>query len=317
MNTLSTAIAAFVDQGFIEHFGVRGDRLRDLESGTTFAAHDVVIRGFERFEGVSDPDDMSIVYAMETRSGVRGTLTDAFGVYSNPVISAFVNHVVIQRPGEIRPGSVTRTARQNVMRVALIGIGGRVGSRVATELLVRGHSVTGIERTPASVPARAGVTLRQGDASQPSILAPLIAGHDAVVSASRFGSSDPGALIAAVKKAGVKRLLVVGGAGSLEVAPGKALVETAWFPEAYKAESQAGGKFLEALRKETDVDWTFLSPSAEFAPGARTGKFRLGGDQLLVDAKGKSWISMEDFAIAFVDELERPTHHRQRFTVGY
>jgi uncharacterized protein len=167
------------------------------------------------------------------------------------------------------------------------------------------------------VAPRPGPILREGDATQPSTLAPLIAGDDAVVSPSRFQTSDANALINAVKRSGVKRLLVVGGAGSLEVAPGKALVDSPGFPDAYKAEATAGVKFLGVLRKERDLDWTFVSPSAEFAPGARTGKFRLGGDQMLVDAKGKSWISMEDFAIAFVDELEHPKHSRQRFTVGY
>ena len=108
-----------------------------------------------------------------------------------------------------------------------------------------------------------------------------------------------------------------GGAGSLAVAPGKALMNAADFPEAFKAEATAGAKFLEALRQEHDLDWTFLSPSANFAPGERTGTFRLGGDELLVDANGKSWISMEDFAIAMVDELENPRHRARRFTVGY
>jgi putative NADH-flavin reductase len=203
------------------------------------------------------------------------------------------------------------------MKVAVIGIGGRVGSRVAAELLARGHRVTGIERHPKAVDTKAGLTIRRGDATQASTLVPLIAGDDAVVSASRFQTSDAPALIAAVKKAGVKRLLVVGGAGSLEVAPRQALVDTPGFPEAYKAESRAGVTFLDALRAEKDLDWTFLSPSAEFAPGARTGTFRLGGNQLLTDQVGKSWISMEDFAIALVDELELPRHSRQRFTVGY
>ena len=176
--------------------------------------------------------------------------------------------------------------------------------------------MTGIERNPGKLTNRRGLEIKQGDATNPSILVPLITGHDAVVSASRFVTSDPAALIAAVTKAGVKRLLVVGGAGSLEVAPGKALVDTPGFPEAYKAEGRAGTRFLEVL-KETELDWTFLSPSAEFAPGERTGKFRLGENQLLVDATGKSRISMEDYAIAFVDELEHPKHHRRRFTVGY
>lgn len=203
------------------------------------------------------------------------------------------------------------------MKVALIGIRGRVGSRLATELLLRGHSVTGIGRSPVKIDPRSGVTMKQGDATKSLMLAPLLAGHDAVLSASRFQTSDANALITAVKKAGVKRLLVVGGAGSLEVAPGKALVDTPDFPEAYKVEARAGVKFLDTLRDEKDLDWTYLSPSADFSPGERTGKFRIGGDRLLFDAKGKSWISMEDFAIAMVDELEHPKHSRQRFTVGY
>jgi putative NADH-flavin reductase len=203
------------------------------------------------------------------------------------------------------------------MNVAVIGIGGRVGSRLGTELLARGHRVTGIERHPKPAQAKEGLTRRQGDATQPAALAPLLAGHDAVVSASRFQTSDATALIAAVKTAGVKRLLVVGGAGSLEVAPGQALVDTPGFPEAYKAEARAGVTFLNALRAEKDLDWTFLSPSAEFAPGTRTGTFRLGGNELLTDRTGRSWVSMEDFAIALVDELEHPRHRRERFTVGY
>ena len=203
------------------------------------------------------------------------------------------------------------------MKVAVIGIRGRVGSRLATELLLRGHSVTGIGRSPVKIDPRPGVTLKQGDATQSLMLASLLAGHDAVLSASRFQTSDANALITAVRKAGVKRLLVVGGAGSLEVAPGKALVDTPDFPEAYKVEARAGVKFLDTLRNEKELDWTYLSPSAEFSPGERTGKFRIGGDQLLVDSNGKSWISMEDFAIAMVDEVEHPKHSRRRFTVGY
>ena len=113
------------------------------------------------------------------------------------------------------------------------------------------------------------------------------------------------------------RLLVVGGAGSLETAPGVLLVNAPNFPANYKPESLAGTKFLSVLREEKELDWTFLSPSALFVPGERTGKFRLGEDQLLVTADGKSYISMEDFAIALVDELEHPKHSRRRFAVGY
>jgi putative NADH-flavin reductase len=203
------------------------------------------------------------------------------------------------------------------MKVALIGSSGRVGSRLVAELLRRGHTVTGIERDPKKAETRAGLTVKRGDATKPEVLAPLVTGHDAVISASRFQSSDANALIAAVKKVGVDRLLVVGGAGSLEVGPGMTLMESPGFPESYAPEARAGAKFLDILRQEKQLGWTFLSPSAEFSPGMRTCRFRLGGNELLSDQNGRSWISMEDFAIAMVDELEHPRHSRHRFTVGY
>ncbi|HEY9511389.1 MAG TPA: NAD(P)-dependent oxidoreductase [Rhodanobacter sp.] len=203
------------------------------------------------------------------------------------------------------------------MNIALIGVSGRVGSRLLAELLRRGHRVTGIARDTSKLASQPQLVLKNGDANQPAQLAPLLAGHDAVLSALKFATSDAAALITAVKQAGVDRLLVVGGAGSLEVAPGRALLDTPDFPAAYRHEAEAGRRFLDTLRTERTLDWTFLSPSAEFVPGERTGKFRLGGDQLLADANGRSWISMEDYAIAFVDELETPKHSRQRFTVGY
>ena len=203
------------------------------------------------------------------------------------------------------------------MKVALIGITGRVGSRVADELLKRGHQVTGIARNPADVNPQPGLTVKQGDATDPQALTPLLTGHDAVISASRFVSSDAKPLLSAVKDAGVPRLLVVGGAGSLLVAPGKMLIDTPEFPDAYKPEARAGVVFLDTLRQENVLNWTFLSPAALFEPGERTGTFRLGDDSLLVDAGGKSWISMEDYAIALADEIETPKHSRRRFTVGY
>jgi putative NADH-flavin reductase len=145
----------------------------------------------------------------------------------------------------------------------------------------------------------------------------LLRGHDAVISSVHFTASDPALLIEAVRESGVKRYFIVGGAGSLEVAPGVKLIETPEFPAAYKAEAAKGGEFLELLRNSAgDLDWTFLSPSAVFVAGERTGKFRLGKDQLLTNAKGSS-ISFEDYAIAAVDELEKPAHIRERFTVGY
>jgi putative NADH-flavin reductase len=203
------------------------------------------------------------------------------------------------------------------MNIALLGVSGRVGSRLLAELLRRGHHVTGIARETGKLASQQHLVLKHGDANQPAQLAPLLAGHDAVLSALKFATSDAAALITAVKQAGVDRLLVVGGAGSLEVAPGRALLDTPDFPAAYRPEAEAGRRFLDTLRTERSLDWTFLSPAAEFVPGERTGKFRLGGDQLLADANGRSWISMEDYAIAFVDELETPKHSRQRFTVGY
>ncbi|TAN03347.1 MAG: NAD(P)-dependent oxidoreductase [Rhodanobacteraceae bacterium] len=203
------------------------------------------------------------------------------------------------------------------MKVALIGVTGRVGSRLLAELLRRGHEITGIARDTDKLAAQPNLTLKNADANRPEQLAPLLASHDAVMSALKFATTDAASLITAVKQTGVPRLLVVGGAGSLEVAPGKLLLDTPDFPAAYMPEAQGGLKFLERLRGEPELDWTFLSPSAEFSPGTRTGKFRVGGDQLLVAADGRSWISMEDYAIAFVDELETPRHSRQRFTVGY
>ena len=160
------------------------------------------------------------------------------------------------------------------------------------------------------------MTAVQGDVYDAASLSKLLQGHDAVASAVHYTASDPRLLIEAVRGAGVKRYMVVGGAGSLEVAPGKRLLDQPDFPEAYKAEAVGGADFLQLLRATADLDWTFLSPSAMFVHGERTGTFRLGDDQLLSTAQGSS-ISFEDYAIAFVDELEQPRHVRRRFTVGY
>jgi putative NADH-flavin reductase len=203
-----------------------------------------------------------------------------------------------------------------IMKIALIGATGRAGSSILRELSARGHDVTAIVRHPEQVPTLNKVTAKKGDVFDKAGLAGLLKGHDAVISAVHFTASDPQLLIDAVRDAGVPRYLVVGGAGSLEVAPGVTLVSTPDFPAAYKAEATRGGDFLDLLRKVGDIDWTFLSPSALFVEGPRTGKFRLGKDQLLTTAKGSS-ISFEDYAIAMVDELENPAHPRTRFTVGY
>lgn len=202
------------------------------------------------------------------------------------------------------------------MKIALIGATGNAGSRILAELSRRGHAVTAIARHPEKIPALAGVTPLKADANDATGLAAALRGHDAVISSVHFTASDPRKLIEAVHAAGVGRYLVVGGAGSLEVAPGVKLIETPEFPAIYKAEAAAGGVFLDLLRKETRLDWTFLSPSALFVPGERTGKFRLGGDRLLSNDKGSS-ISFEDYAVAMADEIEKPAHSRKRFTVGY
>lgn len=202
-------------------------------------------------------------------------------------------------------------------KLALIGATGNVGSKILAEALNRGHEVTGIVRNPEKLPQHPKLTAKRGDVFDADGLAKLLAGHDAVISAVHFTASDLALLLRAVKASGVGRYLVVGGAGSLEVAPGVQLVDTPEFPAIYKEEASKGRDFLNLLRGETELEWTFLSPSAVIAPGERTGTFRLGDDQLLVGADGQSRISQEDYAIAMIDELEKPAHIRRRFTVGY
>jgi putative NADH-flavin reductase len=202
------------------------------------------------------------------------------------------------------------------MTIALIGASGNAGSRILKELSDRGHHVTALARHPDQIPGLPNVTAKQADVFDRDALAALLKGHEAVISAVHFTASDPGLLIAAVKASGVARYLVVGGAGSLEVAPGVRVIDAPDFPAAYKEEALKGAAFLDLLRQEPELDWTFLSPSALFVAGQRTGRFRLGGDQLLVSDQGSS-ISFEDFAVALVDEIEAPAHRRQRFTVGY
>jgi putative NADH-flavin reductase len=202
------------------------------------------------------------------------------------------------------------------MKIALVGASGNVGSRILKELSDRGHSVTAIARHPENIGALANVTPMKGDVADKDGLAALLKGHDAVIGSVRFAGGVPQQLLEAVRASGVKRHLVVGGAASLEVAPGKRLLDTPEFPAAYKPEASAAAAYLDTLRGVSDLDWTFLSPSALFIAGERTGTFRLGTDQLLTGENG-SRISYEDYAIALADELENPRHIRQRFTVGY
>ena len=213
------------------------------------------------------------------------------------------------------------------MEIALIGATGFIGSGILREALDRGHQVTGIARRIERLPQHPNLVARRGDVTNEAEATSLVGGHDAVISAYSAGRDVPDiyeqqvsgyrAIIDGVKEAGVKRLLVVGGAGSLEVAPGVQLVDTPEFPEQWKPGSLATRQVLYLLRDEPELEWAFLSPSGTIAPGERTGQFRLGTDQLLTDADGESRISVEDYAAAMVDELEKPQHIRQRFTVGY
>ncbi|MEB0207581.1 NAD(P)-dependent oxidoreductase [Pseudomonas sp. CCC3.1] len=202
--------------------------------------------------------------------------------------------------------------------IAIIGATGRAGSQLLKEALRRGHRVTAIARHATSkISPHKDVVIKDVDVNDAQALQAAVAGSDVVLSAAHFSTLEPEAIIEPVKKAGVKRLLFVGGAGSLLLPDDTKVIESEDFPEAYKLEATAGGKYLDTLRKEKDLDWTFISPSAEFVEGERTGTFRLGKDHLLVSAEGKSWITFADFAIAMLDEVEAPKHSRQRFTVGY
>ena len=202
-------------------------------------------------------------------------------------------------------------------KIAIIGATGRAGSQLLEEALRRGHSVTAIARDTSKIGQRTGVVSQNVDALDSAALQAAVAGHDLVISAAHFATLPASAVIGPVKKAGVNRLLVVGGAGSLLLPDGTRVIDSQGFPAEYKPEAGAGAEFLDSLRQEQDLDWTFLSPSAEFVEGQRTGKFRIGKDDLLVSSEGRSWITFADFAIAMLDEVEAPKHIRQRFTVGY
>ncbi len=212
------------------------------------------------------------------------------------------------------------------MNIALIGASGFIGSALRTEALARGHKVTALVTNPARLAAAPGLTAVKADVNETTTLATQLKGFDAVLSAfsghaqaNTFDYYLAGfkSIVAAAKLAGVPRLLVVGGAGSLYVAPGLQVLDTPQFPAEYKPTAEGARQALLLLQAEPSLNWTMLSPSAVIAPGERTGKFRLGTDQLLADAQGHSHISVQDYAVAFIDELEKPAHKRQRFTVGY
>ena len=208
------------------------------------------------------------------------------------------------------------------MKVVLYGASGMVGSRILRELIARGHDVTAVVRKPADV-SEPEATVLQGDVFDENSVFTTAKGMDAAISAYGPGHARPAVLpqaartlLGGLQKAGVRRFLMLGGAGSLEVAPGVRLVDTPTFLAEWKPIALAHAGALAELRA-SNLDWTSVSPSALMQPGQRTGTFRLGQDSLLTDSHGESKISAEDFAMAVVDELEKPRHIRQRFTVGY
>ncbi len=212
------------------------------------------------------------------------------------------------------------------MKIAVFGATGNIGSRVITEALNRGHDVTAIMRHPEDYTLeQPHLKVARGDIFTAQDVEAAVFNHDAVVSAYNFTKgakpstivevAEP--LINGLKQAGVKRLIIVGGAGSLEVAPGLQLVDSPGFPPGFKDAALAHRDALKVYQKEKELDWTYISPAAYIEPGERTGNFRRGKDKLITDEEGNSRISMEDFAVAIVDEIMNPQHIRERFTVGY
>ena len=216
------------------------------------------------------------------------------------------------------------------MRIVLYGATGMIGSRILKELLSRGHVVTAVARDPSKVPAQNNLTVEKGDMLDADGIAKVAKGADVVVSSYGPPSGPQGpdpakvnqlveatrTLIAGVRRAGAPRIIMVGGAGSLEVSPGLQIVDAPTFPDAYKPVALAHRDAMHVLR-ECDLNWTYFSPAMMIQPGERTGKFRLGKDSLVSDDKGNSSISAEDYAVALVDEIEQGRHTKQRFTIGY
>ncbi|MBN8787143.1 MAG: NAD(P)-dependent oxidoreductase [Terrimonas sp.] len=216
------------------------------------------------------------------------------------------------------------------MKVALIGASGFVGTAVLHELVQRGHIVTAIARNPEKVSKEAGVTAVKADVLDVKELEEILKGHDAVISTYNAGWTNPDlynaflkgakAIQEAVKASGVKRFIVVGGAGSLFIAPGVQLIDTPQFPAEWKPGALAARDYLTYIKNEQTLDWTFLSPAIEMhqgTSGVRKGHYRTGKDEPVFDENGKSIISVEDTAVAIADELEHPKHIKQRFTIAY
>jgi uncharacterized protein len=211
------------------------------------------------------------------------------------------------------------------MKLIVFGASGLLGTRLVTEAVDRGHEVTAAARDATRLDAHSGrVKTVSADVTDPAAVAAVSAGHDAALSAVTQ-HDHPEMLVGAARGlleglagAGVSRLVVAGGAGSLKVPSGERLMDTSGFHDEWKPEAQAAADALEVYQQaDTDVNWSFVSPGALLEPGERTGRYRLGGDELLVDGQGRSRITMEDFAIAMLDEIEDPKHPRQRFTAAH
>lgn len=209
------------------------------------------------------------------------------------------------------------------MKVAIIGASGFIGSAILNEALSRGHDITAIVRNPEKVTvSNPRLNVKKGDVIKEEELVSLLKGNEAVISAYSANDSSTyvkaiTAIINATKKAGITRLLAVSGAGSLEVKPGVKLLDTPEFPAEWKDGATATRDAFDVIKQVTDLDWSVLSPAMVIEPGPRTGVFRLGKDQVLFNDKGESKISTADFAVALLDELERPAHIKQRFTLAY
>ncbi len=209
------------------------------------------------------------------------------------------------------------------MNVLVYGATGNSGSEIVKELVSRGHTVTGVARHVEKLKDQPGVTAKTDDLSNVDAIASIIKGADVVVSAYQPPADNTDALIEvtkrqieAVRKAGVPRLIVVGGAGQLEIAPGVSLIKSGHLPKEYMPIAISHEKAAEVL-KNSDINWTYIAPAAFFLPAERTGKYRTGTNNLVTDAKGESKISFADYAIAAADEIEKPKHERQLFSVGY
>ncbi|MET0466430.1 MAG: NAD(P)-dependent oxidoreductase [Chitinophagaceae bacterium] len=217
------------------------------------------------------------------------------------------------------------------MKIALIGASGFVGSHILEELVSRGHQVTTITRHPENIKIEnALVNKVKGDVTKTYELSIVLKGHDVVISSYNPGWTNPHiyqdfldgaqAIQEAVKASGVKRLIVIGGAGSLFVAPGVQLVDTPQFPAEWKPGALAARDYYNILQREQDLDWTFLSPAIEMhqgTAGTRKGVYRTGKDNPVFDENGRSIISVEDLSIAIVDEAEKAAHKKERFTVAW